>query len=75
MDTRKMYGLVRLNVAGRVREFSIWKVLGAKLRNIADNVTRPYIIMLTISLVVLATVATQIRKVAVSNPVNGLKVE
>lgn len=109
-----LYGLVRLNVAGRVREFSIRKVLGAKLRNIADNVTRPYIIMLTISLVVgapvsytllklilefaypyhmpfnysgvtiavfililvvLATVALQIRKVAVANPVNGLKVE
>jgi len=109
-----LYGLVRLNVAGRIKEFSIRKVLGARLRNIADHVTRQYIILLMISLaagapvsfllvktllefaypyhmpvgysgviiaililvfVVIITVATQIRRVVLSNPVHGLKVE
>lgn len=37
-----LYGLMTLNVAGRIREFSIRKVLGAGTKNIAANITREY---------------------------------
>ena len=109
-----LYGLVTLNVTGRVREFSIRKVLGAQLKNIASNITKQYILLFAISLtiggpisyflmgalmdevyeyhipmtvsgvmiavvllifVLLATVSTQVQKVAKANPVSGLKVE
>jgi hypothetical protein len=46
-----LYGLVTLNVAGRVREFSIRKVLGAGVRNIAGNITRPYVVLFAAALV------------------------
>jgi len=109
-----LYGLVTLNVAGRVREFSIRKTLGAGLKNIASIIVKQYAILTVIALmfgapisylftkayldmlfaypmpmgysgitiaivllifVLLAVVSTQIRKVAKSNPVEGLKVE
>ncbi|MBA4058045.1 MAG: hypothetical protein C0490_25230, partial [Marivirga sp.] len=37
-----LYGLLSLNVAGRVREFSIRKVLGAGVKNIIAILTRQY---------------------------------
>ena len=37
-------------MTGRVREFSIRKVLGAELKNIASNITRQYIVLFAISL-------------------------
>jgi putative ABC transport system permease protein len=109
-----LYGLVKLNIAGRAREFSIRKVLGAGIRDIAYKISKQYILLLSVAvvagapvsyilikpfldtffryhmavnysgvaiavailiLVVLLTVSTQIRKVLISNPVNGLKVE
>ncbi|MBK6267309.1 ABC transporter permease [Marivirga sp. S37H4] len=109
-----LYGLVTLNVAGRVKEFSIRKTLGAGVKNIAINVSRQYIILFSLAIVIgapislylmklifslsyryhvpityeiivisvailvlvfLLTISTQIRKVLVSNPVEGLKVE
>jgi len=45
-----LYGLVTLNVTGRVREFSIRKVLGAELMNIANNITKQYILLFLIAL-------------------------
>ncbi len=45
-----LYGLVTLNVTGRVREFSIRKVLGAELKNIASNITKQYILLFAIAL-------------------------
>ena len=47
-----LYGLVTLNVTGRVREFSIRKVLGAQLKNIASNITKQYILLFAISLTI-----------------------
>lgn len=44
-----LYGLVRLNVAGRTKEFSIRKVLGAKLSDIATNVTKQYVVLASIA--------------------------
>ena len=107
-----LYGLVTLNVSGRVKEFSIRKVLGATLNNIAATITRQYLILAIVAmvlgaplsyllitalismmyayplpvsysgvaisvtiliLILLATVSTQVIKVAKSNPVSGLK--
>lgn len=47
-----LYGLVTLNVSGRVREFSIRKVLGASLKNIATNIFRQYYILFTTALII-----------------------
>jgi putative ABC transport system permease protein len=47
-----LYGLVSLNVEGRVREFSIRKVLGAGVKHIANSVTRQYFILFMIAIVV-----------------------
>lgn len=47
-----LYGLVTLNVTGRVREFSIRKVLGAQLKNIAANITKQYVLLFAISLAI-----------------------
>lgn len=45
-----LYGLVSINVAGRNREFSIRKVLGAQLRNIAGIITKQYVWLFIIAL-------------------------
>ncbi|MDO8367796.1 MAG: ABC transporter permease [Saprospiraceae bacterium] len=47
-----LYGLMSLNVAGRVREFSIRKVLGAGLKNIAASITRQYLILFAAALII-----------------------
>jgi len=47
-----LYGLVSLNVSGRVREFSIRKVLGAKLNNIAANIFRQYYLLFATALLI-----------------------
>lgn len=44
-----LYGLVTLNVAGRVREFSIRKVLGAHIKNLAVTITKQYVLLFSIS--------------------------
>lgn len=45
-----LFGLVALNVAGRVREFSIRKALGASLAHIATTIMRQYALLFTIAL-------------------------
>ncbi len=45
-----LYGLVTLNVTGRVREFSIRKVLGAQIKNLAGNITKQYVLLFAIAL-------------------------
>ena len=45
-----LYGLVSLNVSGRVREFSIRKVLGAGLKSIAANISSQYVVLFAVSL-------------------------
>lgn len=46
-----LYGLVALNVSGRVREFSIRKVLGAGTKNIAASITNQYLILFAAALI------------------------
>jgi ABC-type antimicrobial peptide transport system permease subunit len=52
LATLGLYGLVRLNVEGRTKEFSIRKVLGAGLKNIASNLISQYMILIAIALIV-----------------------
>lgn len=40
-----LYGLISYNVAGRTKEFSIRKVLGASLKNISANIINPYVLL------------------------------
>lgn len=108
-----LYGLVRLNIAGRIREFSIRKALGAGIKDLAYNVFNQYVILACVGvilgaplghllntsmlsmmypepwlgysgafisavillLVLISVVASQVRMVARSNPVEGLKAE
>ncbi len=46
-----LYGLVSLNVSGRVREFSIRKVLGADFTNITNNIFKQYYMLFAVALV------------------------
>ncbi len=47
-----LYGLVTLNVTGRIREFSIRKTLGAGLKNIATQIIRQYMVLCLISILI-----------------------
>jgi len=47
-----LYGLVTLNVSGRVREFSIRKVLGAGRKSITTNITGQYVALTVTALVI-----------------------
>ena len=47
-----LYGLVRLNVEGRTKEFSIRKVLGAGPKNIAASITNQYVILFAVALAI-----------------------
>ncbi len=52
LATLGLYGLVRLNIEGRTKEFSIRKVLGAELKNISASVVNPYVSLFILSLLV-----------------------
>ena len=52
-----LFGLVALNVAGRAREFSIRRVLGAELKSVAKNIIAPYAILFTVALLAGAPVS------------------
>jgi putative ABC transport system permease protein len=47
-----LYGLITLNIAGRVRELSIRKVLGAGVANLSNNVVRQYLLLVSIAIAV-----------------------
>jgi putative ABC transport system permease protein len=52
-----LYGLVTLNVSGRVREFSIRKTLGAGIHNIATIIMKQYILLTLVALVIGAPIS------------------
>ena len=52
-----LYGLVTLNVAGRVREFSIRKTLGASVSNIASNIIGQYVLLVVVAIVIGAPIS------------------
>ncbi|MEM7108620.1 MAG: ABC transporter permease [Bacteroidota bacterium] len=47
-----LYGLVNLNVAGRTKEFSIRKVLGAGIASLSKSVINEYALLVIVSLLV-----------------------
>lgn len=52
-----LYGLVTLNVSGRIREFSIRKTLGANLKNISWAIVNQYVLLTIIALFVGAPIS------------------
>ncbi|MBL0740361.1 ABC transporter permease [Chryseolinea lacunae] len=109
-----LYGLVTLNISGRIKEFSIRKVLGAEISNITYAILKQYALLFSVALligapisyiltknlidlayiyhvpmnsagvvvavtilllVLLTVVLTQVRRIAKSNPVSGLKTD
>jgi putative ABC transport system permease protein len=52
-----LYGLVRINVAGRAKEFSIRKVLGAGIKNLVTIIMQQYVILIAIALTLGAPVS------------------
>lgn len=52
LATLGLYGLVTLNVAGRTKEFSIRKTLGAGFGNLAALITGQYAVLATTSLII-----------------------
>jgi putative ABC transport system permease protein len=52
-----LYGLVTLNVSGRVREFSIRKTLGAGIHNIASIIMKQYILLTLVALLIGAPIS------------------
>ena len=46
-----LYGLITLNVAARLKEFSIRKVLGAGVKNITGIITSQYVILFGVALI------------------------
>lgn len=47
-----LYGLVAINISGRVKEFSIRKILGADYKNISNNIFKQYYVLIIVSLFV-----------------------
>lgn len=45
-----LYGLVAINISGRVKEFSIRKVLGADYKSISANIFKQYYLLVVLSL-------------------------
>ena len=52
-----LYGLVSLNVSGRVREFSIRKTLGAGINTIATIILKQYVLLTAIALIIGAPIS------------------
>ncbi len=49
-----LYGLMSLNIAGRAKEFSIRKVLGAGAKSIAGIIARQYVILFAVAVLLAA---------------------
>ena len=52
-----LYGLVTLNISGRIKEFSIRKVLGAQVTSITLNILKQYVMLFTIALLIGAPIS------------------
>lgn len=52
LATLGLYGLVRLNVEGRTKEFSIRKVLGAGVKNITVSIVNQYLVLFTVAIAI-----------------------
>lgn len=61
-----LYGLITLNVAGRTKEFSIRKVLGASAKNITVKIADQYLILFAVALVLGAPVSHVLMKMTMN---------
>ncbi len=52
-----LYGLVTLNVTGRVKEFSIRRVMGAGLTSVGNIIVRQYLLLFAVALLVGAPIS------------------
>jgi ABC-type antimicrobial peptide transport system permease subunit len=52
LATLGLYGLVKLNVEGRTKEFSIRKVLGAGVKSIAGCIINQYVILFVVAIAI-----------------------
>jgi putative ABC transport system permease protein len=52
-----LYGLVTLNVSGRMKEFSIRKTLGAGMKNIASVIFNQYVVLMVVALMIGAPIS------------------
>jgi len=66
LATLGLYGLMTLNIEGRAREFSIRKVLGAGLKNMAASITKPYTVLFTVALIIGAPLGYILPKLIIS---------
>jgi putative ABC transport system permease protein len=57
LATLGLYGLITLNVAGRLKEFNIRKILGAGLPDLTRYVAQQYILLYAVGLAVGAPVS------------------
>jgi len=62
-----LYGLITLNVAGRVKEFSIRKVLGADTKNITVKIADQYLVLFTAALALAAPVSYMLMKMVMDS--------
>ncbi|MEX1240743.1 MAG: ABC transporter permease [Cyclobacteriaceae bacterium] len=60
-----LYGLIRLNVAGRTKEFSIRKVLGAGLKNIAASIANQYVTLFAAVMIIGAPLGYILSKILI----------
>ncbi len=58
-----LYGLITLNISGRTKEFSVRKVLGAPLKNIASIVGKQYLYVFLIAIFIGTPVSYELMKV------------
>jgi ABC-type antimicrobial peptide transport system permease subunit len=52
-----LYGLVTLNVSGRIKEFSIRKTLGAGVNHIASVILNQYVVLVVVALIIGAPIS------------------
>lgn len=52
-----LYGLVTLNISGRIKEFSIRKVLGAQVKSITFAILKQYVLLFAIALLIGAPIS------------------
>lgn len=75
-----LYGLIRLNIAGRTKEFSIRKVLGAGLQHLVGNVSRQYVLLFSAALIIGAPASHVLAKLLIETsytyhmPIDGSSV-
>ncbi len=57
-----LYGLITLNVSGRIREFSIRKVMGAGAGSLSFTISKNYLLLIVISIAISAPLTFELMK-------------